>query len=82
MTVLLLILPPALRNVSPNTARKMMGAIILLKPKKYCTFDEVSSGTYQGYLGDSCTVIPWCRGCIGMGVEARSRVRNRTFLPW
>jgi len=35
ITVLLLIVPPALCNVSPKTARKMIGAITLLKAKKY-----------------------------------------------
>jgi hypothetical protein len=37
ITVLVLIVPPALRNVSPKIAKKMIGAIILLKPKKYWT---------------------------------------------
>lgn len=37
ITVLLLMVPPALCKVEPKTARKMMGAMIDLKPKKYCT---------------------------------------------
>ena len=37
MTVLLLMVPPALRSVSPKTARKMIGAITLLKAKKNWT---------------------------------------------
>jgi hypothetical protein len=37
MTVLLLIVPPALCSVEPKTAKKMIGAIILLKAKKYWT---------------------------------------------
>jgi hypothetical protein len=37
MTVLLLMVPPALCNVLPKTAKKMIGAIILLKAKKYWT---------------------------------------------
>lgn len=35
MTVLLLMVPPALCKVSPKTARKTIGAITLLKAKKY-----------------------------------------------
>jgi hypothetical protein len=37
MTVLLLMVPPALRRVSPKTAKKMMGAMMDLKAKKYWT---------------------------------------------
>jgi hypothetical protein len=37
MTVLWLMVPPALRSVSPKTAKKIIGAITLLKPKKYWT---------------------------------------------
>ena len=37
MTVLLLIVPPALCKVEPKTAKKMIGAITLLKAKKYWT---------------------------------------------
>ncbi len=37
MTVLLLMVPPALRSVSPKIAKKMIGAIILFMPKKYWT---------------------------------------------
>lgn len=35
ITVLWLSVPPALRSVSPKTAKKMIGAITLLKAKKY-----------------------------------------------
>lgn len=35
MTVLWLMVPPALRKVSPKMARKQIGAITLLKAKKY-----------------------------------------------
>lgn len=56
MTVLLLMVPPALRSVSPNTAKNTMGATILLKPKKYWTLMGVSPPTDAGrgphtYLG-------------------------------
>jgi hypothetical protein len=37
MTVLWLMVPPALCKVLPKTAKKMMGAIILLNAKKYWT---------------------------------------------
>ena len=37
MTVLLLMEPPALCNVEPKMAKKMIGAIKLLKAKKYWT---------------------------------------------
>jgi hypothetical protein len=37
MTELLLMVPPALCSVSPKTAKKMIGAITLLKAKKYWT---------------------------------------------
>ncbi len=37
MTVLWLIVPPALCNVEPKMAKKMMGAITLLRAKKYWT---------------------------------------------
>lgn len=37
MTVLLLIVPPALWSVCPNTAKKMMGAMMDLNAKKYWT---------------------------------------------
>jgi hypothetical protein len=55
MTVLLLMVPPALCNVEPKMAKKMIGAIILLKPKKYWTlvvlvlsmnWGELASGPY------------------------------------
>jgi len=38
MTELLLIVPPALCNVDPKTARKMIGAMIDLSAKKYWIF--------------------------------------------
>jgi hypothetical protein len=41
MTVLVLMVPPALRNVSPKMAKKMIGAITLLKAKKYWTLVEL-----------------------------------------
>lgn len=37
MTVLLLMVPPALCSVWPKTARKMMGAMMDLNAKKYWT---------------------------------------------
>ncbi len=37
MTVLLATVPPALCNVEPKTAKKMIGAIKLLRAKKYWT---------------------------------------------
>ena len=37
MTELLLMVPPALTRVSPNTAKKTIGAMKLLKAKKYWT---------------------------------------------
>ena len=42
MTVLVLIVPPALCNVEPKMAKKIIGAMILLRPKKYWTFRSVS----------------------------------------
>jgi predicted MFS family arabinose efflux permease len=53
MTVLWLMVPPALRNVSPKTAKKMIGAITLLKAKKYWTLvvlvGFMNGGGLQGY---------------------------------
>lgn len=37
MTVLCMMVPPALCNVEPKMAKKMIGAIKLLKAKKYWT---------------------------------------------
>ncbi len=37
MTALLLMVPPALCNVEPKMARKQIGAMTLLKAKKYWT---------------------------------------------
>jgi hypothetical protein len=54
MTVLWLMVPPALCNVSPKTAKKMIGAIILLKAKKYWTLLVLVRSIKRGrvtYLG-------------------------------
>ena len=63
MTVLLLMVPPALCKVEPKIAKKMIGAIKLLKAKKYWTLmvlvESMNCGIwcYQGakatgpYLG-------------------------------
>jgi hypothetical protein len=42
MTVLWLMVPPALCKVLPKTAKKMIGAIKLLKAKKYWTLVVLS----------------------------------------
>ena len=50
MTVLWLIVPPALCSVSPKTAKKMIGAIILLKAKKYWTLVVLVKSMNKGGL--------------------------------
>jgi hypothetical protein len=80
ITVLLLMVPPALRNVSPKTAKKMMGAITLLKAKKYWTLTVLAGPMNRGGFG--CRAIPWCKVCIGREVEAESRAQSHTSLLW
>jgi len=80
MTVLWLMVPPALRNVSPKTAKKMIGAITLLKAKKYWTL--VVLVKFMNRRGVGCRGIPWCKVCIGREAEAGSRAQSHTFLMW
>ena len=80
MTVLWLMVPPALRNVSPKTAKKMIGAITLLKAKKYWTLVVLVG--YMNGRGVGCRAIPWCKVCIGRESEAKSRVQIHTFPRW
>jgi hypothetical protein len=49
ITVLLLIVPPALRSVSPNTAKKTIGAMTLLNAKKYWTCDVLWNTPVKGF---------------------------------
>lgn len=80
MTALWLMVPPALCNVEPKMAKKMTGAIKLLKAKKYWTWVVLVGSMNQEGLG--CRAIPWCMVCIGREVEAGSRAQSHTFLPW
>ena len=55
MTTLLLMVPPALRRVSPKMAKKTIGAMTDLKAKKYWTWDSQLRSKQQihaeAYLG-------------------------------
>jgi hypothetical protein len=79
MTVLVLTVPPALRSVSPKMAKKMIGAMMLLMPKKYCTL-LVLARCMNRERGS--VVILWYRVCIGREAEAESKAQSHTFLPW
>ena len=60
--------PPALCNVEPKMAKKMIGAIKLLRAKKYWTLVVLVRSMSPG--GVSCKAIPWCKVCIGRESEA------------
>ena len=67
-------------------AKKMIGAIKLLRAKKYWTLmvlvKSMSCGVKKGGGGVSCRAIPWCKVCIGRESEAGSRAQSHTFLTW
>jgi hypothetical protein len=80
MTVLLLMVPPALCSVSPKTAKKMIGAITDLKAKKYWTL--VVLVRFTNVKETDGDIIPWCKEYIGREAEAGSKAQSHTFLPW
>lgn len=66
-------------------AKKMIGAITLLKAKKYWTLVVLvksMSREKERWGRVSCRAIPWCKVCIGREAEAGSRAQSHTFPTW
>lgn len=83
ITVLLLIVPPALRSVSPNTAKKTIGAITLLNAKKYWTYCGVSYVSYGIIRWETIVEhLPWCMGCTEKEAAAKSRAKIQSCQQW